>query len=188
MFYYILKNSIDNIHKIFTVFLLIMALTGCGFHLRGNYSFHSSMQEIYITPDDQLEPLQKVVRRMLQRNKVVVNAYQENTMAPSLPILHLSAPVFAEQILAITADGQNQRVKMTMTFNYQVTLDNKFLRKDSVIMVSRDLSINPTTPLASESERRPIKDELLKEGANQLLRQLATISIQKSNNVQSKPN
>jgi len=167
-----LKSPIDNIHKIFTAFLLIMVLAGCGFHLRGNYIFPDIMQHIYISPDDPLQPFQKNVRRILQRNNVAISQQQN----AEIPTLHLSEPVFSEQVLAITADAQNQRLRITMSLNYQVTLGNKTLRDSTGIQSFRDVSINPTAPITGENERSLIKDELLKEGANQLLRQLTTIN------------
>lgn len=166
------KTPIDNIHKIFTAFLLIMVLAGCGFHLRGNYTFPALIQKLYISPDDALSPLQKNIRRTLARNQVTI----VSTQSAETPTLHLSEPIYTEQSLATAADAQNQRIRITMSFNYHVTLAAKLLRPDTAIQVTRDMSLNSNALLTGENERRLIKDELLKEGVSQLLRQLTTLT------------
>ena len=167
---------INEIQKFCGVFLVVMVVAGCGFQLRGNYTFPTALQQLYISPADPFAPLQKDIRRSLRRSGIAVLEQPQEHVA----ILTLTEPTFNEQVLATAANISTQRVLLTISFQYQVNLNNKILRPMTNIQLSREFSRAPNAPLSGGNERRLVQKELLQEGVNQLMHQLAAIKVQAS--------
>ena len=104
----------NNLIKCSVSVLILTIIAGCGFHLRGAIMFPTWLKSVYITPDDPYEPLQKNIRRILERNKITV----VTEISKKTAVLELTTPDFTESILALNASGQAQRFRLTITFKY----------------------------------------------------------------------
>lgn len=163
----------NSLFKLSTSILILTFIAGCGFHLRGAVSFPTWLKTVYITPDDPYEPLQKTVRRTLERNKITLVTEINKETA----VLELTTPDFTESILALNAMGQSQRFKLTISFQYKLSYAGNLLRPLTTIQSSRDFTLAPGQILSGDNERRLIKDELLQEATSQLFRQLYTVKL-----------
>lgn len=155
--------------------VLLVLVVGCGFKLRGIVPFPSWLTKVYITPDEPYELLQKELRRIFNRNKViVVTEIDANTV-----VLKLISPVFKESILALNANGQAQMFRLEISLQYQLIYADKALVPITTIYSSKNFSLAPEQILSGENERQLIKDELLQDAINQLLQQLSAVTLVK---------
>jgi outer membrane lipopolysaccharide assembly protein LptE/RlpB len=54
---------------------LSLGLTGCGFHLRGDFCIPPPLQILAISPDQPYDNFQRILRRILKDNQVQIIEY-----------------------------------------------------------------------------------------------------------------
>lgn len=166
-----LNFSKKHFWQFLTISMALSILIGCGFKLRGNYSFPKELQQVYITPNTPFEPFQKNLRRQLLKNGVQVLSSPTDDVA----ILFISAPSFSEEVLATNITSQMQRLKVNFTLDYRLTKHEKDLLNNNHLKLSKDYLHNPNQPVTGSRELQIIQDELINDGVQQLLRQLSNV-------------
>lgn len=152
------------------IIILVSAITlcgcVCGFKLRGNYDIPQDLKTVYITPDNPFDPFQVRVRKLLKINNIKVICEPRDGVTR----LYLGDTQFGEQVLAIGPSGQVQRFKYTLTVDYSLTATDTNLK--NTITRSRELGRSNNMLLSNQGEERIVRQELLDEAANALLRQI----------------
>lgn len=158
------------------VAILLLALAGCGFKLRGDLNIPNYLQIVYITPNDPYEDFQRELRYRLKKHNVLV----VNQAGPDTTVLEISKPEISQQLLAESTSGQGQRLKLIYSIKYKLlTKDKNNVREQRSITRSRELSKTNNMLLSDENEEQIIKKELLLETVNELLRQLSSRPLDK---------
>jgi LPS-assembly lipoprotein len=162
--------------KIFIIILLLF-ITGCGFHLKGTFTIQNSLKILRISPHQPTDPLQKILRKSLKSNGVQI-VEPQNSEATSVLLLTILSQTFTEKTVAYGADGQANRSVIQFNITYQISNSSgKIIFSNGTIKVERLLTINPNAVLGTDNERNYVNEQLYIDAASQLMRQLSIMKI-----------
>ena len=152
--------------------MLLIALTGCGFHLRGSATL--PFNTLYVDA-----PPASVFAIQLRR---VIGAGSEtritNNRADADATLQVLHELREKEILSLSAGGRVRELQLRYRVQYQVFDKNKApLAPPGEILLRRDYSFNDQEQLSKESEEALLYRDMQKDMVQQLLRRLASIRI-----------
>ncbi|AUI85527.1 luciferase [Vibrio azureus] len=153
----------------FVILALAGLLSACGFHLRGDYDVPEQLHEISFSSYDQYSALTRNVLAQLKLNKVTLLPASSN-----IPKLHLTSSNMSERTLSLYPNSSAAEKELTYIVKYQVTLPGLGVQHFTTT-VSRNYLDNPLAALAKSVEREVIEEEMRKQAAQQMMRQLGRI-------------
>ena len=153
--------------------LLLISLSGCGFHLRGT------------TPDSKLSfnsvyleaargtPLERELRGAILSSGTTVLATDQKAGAVTLRIL---SEAQEKKILTLNAQGHVREYSLLYRVNFEVAdKDNKKLLQPNELALQAFLSYSESQALAKETEERMTYNDLRRDAVSQIMRQLSRI-------------
>lgn len=152
--------------------ILVLLLSGCGFHLRGVFSIPESLQRLQILPIHSFNALQRPLKQRLKSNAVtLISAGDHASLKPAT--LTLLNEAFSERTIAYGSDAQPNRAILQLTIRYQLTdPTGKVLVDNGTVLVERELSLTPNATLGTDNERKRLQSDLYGEAASQLILQI----------------
>lgn len=147
--------------------LTVIILSGCGFHLRGNFKVPQDFTTLQISSLNKYDPLYKTLRHTLANNNIAVTSSNNKTY--TLTINNYS---FKKQELFRDSDGRTNRTRLTLTITYQLTNKHGVAIKHSKVVSARNVDIDPNAILTSNSETNIVRKELLQDATHKLIRQI----------------
>lgn len=162
---------ISTIYRYGLVLLSLLLLSACGFAPRGSYLLDEKLQQIYISSSDEFSPLVRELKRRLAQNNVAVFEFaQEN-----VPTLYIGAEEINKRTLSLFENGQVAEYELSYRVGgyLQVANQGNFPVQ---VRLHRDFQDNPLAALAKQRERELLYSELRTMAADQIMRQLATVS------------
>lgn len=165
------KSIIKSVFLLFTV----SALSACGYHLRGNYLVPEEISQISLTSFDQYSQLTRNVDGELRLNDIKI-------VSPSATVanLHLINESVSERTLSLYQNSRAAEKELTFRTSYRVTVPNLGIKSYSTT-VTRNYLDNPRTALAKSVERDLIEDEMRKQAATLIIRQMARLKYEIDN-------
>lgn len=164
-----------SVYTPITILILILSTIGCGFHLRGAIVIPSELKTIKITPDNPNETLQRVLRRTLIKEGVII----VSSDAKNVATLEVSEATFAQQVLTVAPNNQPQRIKLQISFTYSLyNKDDKLIQGPATITSSRDFSVDSNNMLSANAEQELIKTELYQDAIARLMRRITKEYVQ----------
>jgi len=151
------------------IVLLSMALSACGFHLRGNYLIPEEISEISLTSFDKYNQLTRNIDTKLRLNNIKVVS-----PAKTVPNLHLINESISERTLSLYQNSRAAEKELTYKTSFRVTIPSRGTKTYSTT-VTRNYLDNPRTALAKSVERDMIEDEMRLQAASQIMRQMARL-------------
>ncbi|PMH37483.1 luciferase [Vibrio sp. 10N.286.49.B3] len=152
-----------------TLILAVSLLSGCGFHLRGDYTVPEELQTMSLTSFDQYSQLTRDIKtKLVQINISLV------TPAANVPNMHLISETISERTLSLYQNSRVAEKELTYTASYRVTVPNLGSNTFST-RVTRNYLDNPLTALAKSVERDGIEDEMREQAASQMIRQMSRL-------------
>nr|WP_216613300.1 LPS assembly lipoprotein LptE [Vibrio sp. 99-8-1] len=152
--------------------LTVSALSACGFHLRGNYLVPQEISSISLTSFDQFSQLTRDVDAQLRLNDIELVP-----PSASIPNLHLVNESVGERTLSLYQNSKAAEIELTYTTSYRVTIPDVG-SKTFTTNATRNYLDNPRAALAKSVERDLIVDEMRKQTATQIMRQLARLKAE----------
>jgi LPS-assembly lipoprotein len=153
--------------------LLAVALSACGFQLRGaNGQYHMPFQSIYLGFADN-SALGTELRRNLRGGDAVVVV---DDQAKADALFDVVSETRGKSILSLNSQGRVREYLLSYTLVFRVR-DNKNaeLLKPTTISLKRTLSFNESQVLAKESEEALLYRDMQSDLVQQILRRLAAI-------------
>jgi LPS-assembly lipoprotein len=153
--------------------LLAVALSACGFQLRGtNGQYHMPFQSIYLGVDD-TSPLGTELRRNLRGGDMAVVVDDPAKAAARFDVVSENR---AKSILSLNSQGRVREYLLTYTVVFRVR-DSKGaeLLGPTAISLKRSLTFNESQVLAKESEEALLYRDMQSDLVQQILRRLAAI-------------
>ena len=156
------------------VLTLSLMVSACGFQLRGNYLLPEELHEISLTTFDQYSDLTRDVQKQLRMNGI-------SQVAPTtvIPSLNLISESVGERTLSLYQNSRAAEIELTYTVSYSVLIPEHDI-KAYTTTVNRNYLDNPLTALAKSVERDMIEDEMRTQAAEQILRQMARLKADDS--------
>ncbi|WP_411991798.1 LPS assembly lipoprotein LptE [Agarivorans sp. DSG3-1] len=151
--------------------LSISLLSACGFAPRRSYLLDDKLTQIYVSSSDEFSPLVREVKRQLTQNNVAVFEFPQG----DVPTLHLSGENINKRTLSLFENGQVAEYELSYQVGGYLQIAEEGNYPISV-QLHRDFQDNPLAALAKQRERELLYDELRTMAADQIMRQLATVS------------
>ena len=147
--------------------MLFIALSGCGFHLRGSATL--PFNTLYVDA-----PPASVFATQLRR--VIGSGSQTritNNQAEADATLQVLNELREKEILSLSAGGRVRELQLRYRVQYQVLDKNKApLAPPGEIVLRRDLSFNDQEQLSKESEEALLYRDMQTDAVQQLVRRL----------------
>lgn len=156
-----------------------LALSSCGFHLKGALAMPSGIQNVYVQATDPLSPLKQDIEQNLRANDIEV---ADEPGASSATIVIVSDSLQRE-ILSV-----NERARVSeYLLRYQATVQinagsadsERALLTQSQFELSREYSFDERQALGAAQEEEIITGELRVDMAQLILRKLAVTRMPK---------
>lgn len=149
--------------------LLLLSLSGCGFHLRGTVDYPPAMKTTYIEGS-----LTSVMVRDLRLSLEASGARVVNSADAAGATLHILSETFDRRVLSVQSNAQVSEYELIYRVQYSVTrADGAQLLAPQDIQVSRDYRYDPNQVLGSTSEESLLREEMQRDAAQLILRHLA---------------
>ena len=164
-------KNINAISRTLWISLLIIVLTGCGFHLRGALPTLTMDNPIYIAGVDKNSDLYRELARQLRGAKSVVT--ETRSLAKS--VLTISNYRSRERQLTLNSSNQAVEYELEESFNFSVQTSRSTI-ESRPLKVTRVLGRTESETLAREREEREMRVNMRHDLVNQLMYQLARIN------------
>ena len=164
-------KNINAISRTLWISLLIIVLTGCGFHLRGALPTLTMDNPIYIAGVDKNSDLYRELARQLRGAKSVVT--ETRSLAKS--VLTISDYRSRERQLTLNSSNQAVEYELEESFNFSVQTSRTTV-ESRPLKVTRVLGRTESETLAREREEREMRVNMRHDLVNQLMYQLARIN------------
>jgi len=164
-------KNINAISRTLWISLLIIVLTGCGFHLRGALPTLTMDNPIYIAGVDKNSDLYRELARQLRGAKSVIT--ETRSLAKS--VLTISEYRSRERQLTLNSSNQAVEYELEESFNFSVQTSNTTV-ESRPLKVTRVLGRTESETLAREREEREMRVNMRHDLVNQLMYQLARIN------------
>jgi len=164
-------KNINAISRALWISLLIIVLTGCGFHLRGALPTLTMDNPIYIAGVDKNSDLYRELARQLRGAKSVVT--ETRSLAKS--VLTISDYRSRERQLTLNSSNQAVEYELEESLNFSVQT-NRTTVESRPLKVTRVLGRTESETLAREREEREMRINMRHDLVNQLMYQLARIN------------
>lgn len=152
---------------LFTLFFAL-ALSACGFQLRGLGSFDFALKELRFSADDRLAPLAKNLRERLEKQDVSLTNSAEYS-------LHLGREEHSRRTVSFTAGTRNAEHLLTSSVRYEIRHGNLPALISEQAEVQRSLSYNENHVSASSEEAALLREEMRQELVMQLMLRLQAL-------------
>jgi len=155
--------------KIFFIACLSLAITACGFHLRGQLPLPESVSVIYLDADrsDFKLELEDSLRR--------AGATLVDEPSQAKAILQIADEFAERQALTLNTDGRATSYKLFYTVQYLVANNKQELLREGRIEEQRQYRLDPGQAVLQESEEEELLEEMYKELALKMVRQLGAL-------------
>jgi LPS-assembly lipoprotein len=155
-------------------FILTLAicasLSACGFHLRGKLPIPDSINVIAVKSDD------KALRRLLVDALSFSGATVVQSEADALALLDLRNVKYDRKVRTIDERGKVTGYILEYRVNFTVTSASGDSLRESTVVTRRDFNFDPDLVLQAEIEEESLRQDMLTDLTQQILRQMATIT------------
>ncbi len=154
--------------------LCLLILAGCGFHPRGELRVPADIGPVRIVSGDPYSPLALALSRALTRaHAAPADASDASAGAASL---HIVSEAWNQQPLSINVHAQATEYDVTYVVKYEFTAaDGKSIAPVREVRIERNFSYNASNALGSAQEQQTIREEMQRDMAAAIMRQLDII-------------
>ncbi|MCW8923016.1 MAG: LPS assembly lipoprotein LptE [Gammaproteobacteria bacterium] len=167
-------TSLSYLHKNVFIFVLIVLAgvqSACGFHLRGVLSLPDRITPMFVDSGD---------AELSRDLEMLLSASGENALATSSTeaetVLNIASVQKSQRVVAVDSRGRAREYELNYQFRYELKAqgDSEVI-KTNTIKLKRDLLFDPDSVLAVEHEKDTMYEDMRKDAAQVMLRQLSVI-------------
>ena len=151
----------------------LLALAGCGFHLRKEANLPASMKKVHVQGADPTSPLVKELTKALPRSGTEV----VDAVAPDVSVMNISANAFSTDVLSVggNARATEYALRYHVEFEVQDAGGTALLPKQT-IELTRDFTFDASQALGVAAEVDLLTQELQRDMTQTILRRLEAIA------------
>jgi LPS-assembly lipoprotein len=150
----------------------MLLIVGCGFKIRGDYGLPANIQQLQLLAVQKNAPLHRILGKQLQSFNIEVLDNTANTSQVDA-IVYLTSDQLERRLLSLFSTGQVAEYELVYTIKYQL----QFPAQDAQEIefdVTREYQDDPDAVLAKSRELDLIQNEMRREAANRIIRQIAS--------------
>lgn len=149
---------------------LALALSACGFQLRGELVFPAAMQSTFVEYSGADAGMLRAIVRALSLNDIAIARSETSASA----ILHLPSAAVARRVLLKDVEGRPREYELTITLKYHVTTpDGLTIVPAGEVERSTNLALDPSQPLANTGDIERAVESLRDDAVWEMLRRIA---------------
>ena len=149
----------------------LLALPGCGFHLRGDVQVSARMSEPYVEARDHYSPFYGALTSALDAAGATLVAGSESATA----VVHVHRDDTGRNVLTISARNTPQEYEVYYTVEYSVSAGGKEILPRQQLTLTRDYAYDDTLVLAKQHEESDIRQALARDLAGLVAARLAAL-------------
>lgn len=149
---------------------LFCTVTACGFHLRGQIAVPESISVLAVQTNDR-ELYQSLVEALDFSGVTVVDS-----SADAKALLDLHRVEFERRVQTINDRGKVTGYNLIYRVFFKVISAGGENLRQSAVVARRDFNFNPDQVLQKEIEENALREDMVKELTQSILRQLSTIA------------
>jgi LPS-assembly lipoprotein len=159
------------LQSIFMVFSFI-AVTACGFHLRGSANIPASLQAMYVQGVNMQQGLGLELKRGLTRNGVtVLSDYQQGSA-----VLTILDSKFERRVLSVGSDAKVSEYELNGIVSFKVSdSEGNVLADSQTVEAQRDYQFDQNEVLGKDEEERLLREQLNQQLVRTILRRLSVL-------------
>ncbi len=152
--------------------LLLVAIAGCGFHLRGVVPLPDSLKIMYVQGINVQQGIGLTLKRGLEQNGVqVVNDYEKDSA-----VLTVLENKFERRVLSVGNNAKVSEYELYSVLKFKVTDgQGKLLVEPQQLEAIRDYQFDQTQVLSSDGEEAILREQLNEQLVDSLLRRLSAV-------------
>jgi LPS-assembly lipoprotein len=159
----------QNFIKMLVYAGFLLALAGCGFHLRGYASLPAQLHVLYVQSDKPYGALSKQLQQTLRSMGVII--------APNAQAAPLSLQILAEnnsqQLTSQGVSGQLATYTLSSTVIYQLAnAQGRVIQSAQTVTASRSFSMNANQVLGDTSVQAGLQSDMQRDLVYQLVNRL----------------
>lgn len=162
---------INDMKKISVILITALALSACGYHLRGRLPLSQSLSTIV------LDAANKELRQQLTESLIFSGATVVTDKVAAVVTMKVFDDNYTRQVR--TLNDRGLATSYTLVFETRFNVANaagEYLHKDSQVRVQRHFVFDPNQLLQAEDEERILRENMLRDVVQQIMRQLSTIA------------
>ncbi len=168
----ILRGVMSYTSKVFwllAVPVLLVALDGCGFHLRGSGALRPELQQVFIDPEYLQTGFGRKLQQSLRARGITVVDHRESAQS----ILQLTQPANSRRLLSVNELAQARDYLLASKVRLSLlTPDGEPLLPEQTVEVRRELVADPNNVLGTDQEAQRLFLEMQQELVQAVLRRL----------------
>ena len=151
----------------------VLALAGCGFHLRKEANLPASMKKVHVQGADPTSPLVKELVKALPRSGTEV----VDAVAADVAVMNISANAFSTDVLSVggNARATEYALRYHVEFEVQDAGGTALLPKQT-IELTRDFTFDASQALGVAAEVDLLTQELQRDMTQAILRRLEAMA------------
>jgi LPS-assembly lipoprotein len=152
--------------------LLLVAIAGCGFQLRGAVAVPDSMKLMYVQGINVQQGLGLELKRGLKQNGIqVVDDYEKDSA-----VLTVLENKFERRVLSVGNNAKVSEYELYSMLKFKVTDgQGKLLVEPQQVEAIRDYQFDQTQVLSSDGEEAILREQLNDQLVQSLLRRLSAV-------------
>lgn len=159
-------------HLVFA--LLLLLLSGCGFHLRGSVELPQAMARSYIVADKS-----SALGLELENTLRAAGGEVVRTRAEATAVLTLHEERLGSRVLTLDTQGRASGLVLTLLASFSLVDGAGALLVDREgVRIEREYSFDPDNVLAQGGEASVLHEEMRRQAAAQILRRVRALSRQ----------
>lgn len=152
--------------------LLILSISGCGYHLRGSGAGKINVKSVFL--DVQNAPL---IITELREQLTVRDVSISNNTASVDRIIKLKNELYERRVLSVD-EGTGKVTEYELEYHVGLeilTADGKSLAKPQEISLIRDVTFDPDAALGKFDEETLVRNDMIRSAANSILLRLQAL-------------
>lgn len=152
--------------------VVVLALGGCGFALRGSNALSGSLPEVQLNLQQPNSEMSLLIRRTLESSGIAVSESRDGTFSASVPVLSVGAEQL--EVRPITVTPRARAAQYEIRISIEVSLNDS----SAAVFGPEDLSVDQTyyentaNITGTQEEIELIQGEMRRQLVSQLIRRL----------------
>lgn len=153
---------------------LVLLLAGCGFHLRGSGADDIALSDMPLMYLQSGNPQSGMLEELQRRGRLHGANFTLESSAAELA-LNITAESFDRRVLSVGSTGKVREYELHYAVTYHV-LDKEGVEKlANRISLVRDYRFDENQVLGKEAEEKQLRQNMVRDAAQQIMRQLRTL-------------
>ena len=150
--------------KLFSIFL-ILALTSCGYTLRGSANIPNNITEVSVS-SDKYSPIVNSINKILINNNIKVT----NSKKKDLNRIIILSETFNQRQLSMNITGRVNEYEIIYTVNFQI--NSSFDKESDSIVLYRDYSFDENNIMGNSDREEYIQNQMISTASSLIFNKL----------------